>query len=515
MIRVDKRAALALLLIVFAPLHGGQWPTFSGNPQRDGWARDETILSRDNVKSMKLVWKIHIDSQLREMNSLTAPVVAQNVLTTQGHKDIVVVAGASDTLDAVDIDAGKVLWHKQFSIEGKPKQAARFLCPNSLTATPVIQLGGGRSVLTIASDGKLHSLNIVNGEDRFAPVAFIPAFAKSWSLNLADNVLYTAVSQGCNGAKSGVYAMDMKDPKHPVAFFQTDAGGGGIWGRAGVAVGKDGTVYAETGDGPYDPDAGKFGDAFLALSPKDLKLKDHYTPSNWQWLNRKDLDPGCVSPVIFLYKNWELIAGAGKEGRVFLLDAKSMGGKTHDDPLFRSPIYTNEDLYSSGRGFWGSVTSWEDNKGTRWLYIPSWGPIASKAPDFPLKNGPAPDGALMAFKVEEKDGKPVAVPAWISRNMNVPEPAIIANGVVYLVASGENVAAADADGRLMTSEQRIKTAPGHAILYALDAVTGKELYNSGDAMTAIAHFSGIAISNGRIYVTTLDSNLFSFGLDEH
>ena len=98
--------------------------------------------------------------------------------------------------------------------------------------------------------------------------------------------------------------------------------------------------------------------------------------------------------------------------------------------------------------------------------------------------------------------------------MNVPEPAIVAIGVVYLVASGENTLQADSEGRLMNSQQRIKTAPGHAILYALDAETGKELYNSGDTMPAIAHFSGIAISNGHIFVTTLDSNLYSFGLDQ-
>ena len=41
------------------------------------------------------------------MNGLTAPIVAENVLSAQGHKDIVVVAGAADTLDAVDIDTGK------------------------------------------------------------------------------------------------------------------------------------------------------------------------------------------------------------------------------------------------------------------------------------------------------------------------------------------------------------------------------------------------------------------------
>jgi outer membrane protein assembly factor BamB len=507
----------ALFLSIFLLPAKAQWTTFGGNPQRDGWDRDEAILTPQNAKSMKLIWKIQIDSPLREMNSLRTPVISEMVLMAQGHRDIVVVAGGADTVDAVDIDSGKLLWHKQFTQEGQPQRPSRWLCPNALNPTPVIQLGGvsprDRTVLAVSADGKLHSLNIVNGEDRTPPVDFVPPFSKSWSLNLVDNVLYTATSQGCNGAKSGVWAMDLKDPKKPVTFFQTGSIGAGIWGRGGVSFGLDNkTIYAATGDGPFDADAGKLGNSFLALSPKDLKLKDRYTPANWVELNRKDFDL-CLTPVAFHYKNWNLLVGGGKEGRLVLLDANQLGGATHQDPLFRSPVYLNEDLYSAGRGFWGSLTTWEDKQGTRWVYAPAWGPVASKAPPFAMKNGEVTDGALMAFKVEEKDGKPVLTPAWISRNMNVPESSIVANGVVFLVSSGENTMQVDSEGRLMDSEQRLKTAKGHAILYALDAETGKELYNSGDQMPAITHFGGIGISNGRIFVTTLDAKLYSFGLE--
>jgi outer membrane protein assembly factor BamB len=66
----------------------------------------------------------------------------------------------------------------------------------------------------------------------------------------------------------------------------------------------------------------------------------------------------------------------------------------------------------------------------------------------------------------------------------------------------------------MSTEQRLNSAPGHAILFAFDAESGKELYSSGDAISGIAHFSGIAISNGRVYVTTFDSTLYSFGFEE-
>jgi hypothetical protein len=498
-------------------LSGGQWPMFGGNPQRDGWARDETVLTKDNVKSMKLVWKLRLENVPKELNSLTAPIIVENVLTAEGHKDFAVVAGASDTLDVVDLDTGKVRWHRKFTADGTPRQTPRWLCPNALNATPVIQFGGegprDRTIHVVTSDGKLHSVNLVNGEYRKPPILFVPPFSKNWSLNLVNGVLYTVTSQGCNGAKSAVYAMDLNSPDRAVTSFQASTAGAGIWGRAGAAAGPDGTIYVETGDGPFDPAANKYSNTFLALSPKSLKLLDYYAPQNWAWLNRKDLDLGCMSPLTFHYKQWNLIAGGGKEGRLALLDAKSLGGADHHTPLFASPIYTNEDLYSAGRGFWGALASWEDAAGARWLAAPAWGPVSSKAPAFPVKNGDTPEGSIMAFKVEEKDGKPLLAPAWISRNMGVPEPPIVANGIVFAVSNGENTLQANNEGRLMDSAQRLKTAPGHAILYALDADTGKELFSSGNTMPGITHFSGIAIFSGRVYVTTYDSTLYSFGLD--
>jgi outer membrane protein assembly factor BamB len=51
-----------------------------------------------------------------------------------------------------------------------------------------------------------------------------------------------------------------------------------------------------------------------------------------------------------------------------------------------------------------------------------------------------------------------------------------------------------------------------AVLHALDAATGKELYNSGTAMTSWVHFSGLALADGHIYAVDHDSNVYCFGL---
>ena len=54
--------------------------------------------------------------------------------------------------------------------------------------------------------------------------------------------------------------MDLGDKTLPVTYFQADAFGAGIWGRGGASIGKDGTVYAATGDGSFEPAKGKYGD---------------------------------------------------------------------------------------------------------------------------------------------------------------------------------------------------------------------------------------------------------------
>jgi len=108
------------------------------------------------------------------------------------------------------------------------------------------------------------------------------------------------------------------------------------------------------------------------------------------------------------------------------------------------------------------------------------------------------------------------MPAWMSRDLNVPEPPIIANGVVFALSSGEDVRQSDAAGMGMNTKERLAGST-HATLYAFDSETGKELFSSGDAISSFTHFGGIALSNGRVFVSTYDGFVYAFGLknEEH
>jgi len=528
------------------------WLTHSGDPQRSGWQKVESTITKENVKDFKLLWKLPLGNQQKALYSIFEPLIVGNLITNRGFKELAIVAGSDDHIWAIDADLGKILWQKHFGYSSEVPQTknSSWLCPGGLTATPAIPappVFAGRSaaprppaattpgtatpgsatppgpnlpaparpanpfpvrgVFAISSDGTLHHLNLANGEDISAPAKFQPPNGKPYSLNIVDYVVYSTTAQRCGGNPNSVWSLDLNTPDRKVAQFETK--GGGIWGLGGAAVGTDGTVYAEAGDGPWDPSKGQYSDTVLALTPKDLQLKDWYTPSNRQWITKRDLDMN-VTPVVFPYKGRDLLATSGKEGRLFLLDSKSLGGADHRTPLFRTELIANEEVDFAGLGVWGSMASWEDKNGTRWVLAPIWGPLHPKF-KFPVTNGDAPHGSIVAFKVEEKDGKTVLAPAWVSRDLIIPAPPVIANGVVFALSSGEFVRQANENqGGLFSAQQRAERSV-HAVLYALDGETGKELYSSGDAITSFTHFAGMAVANGRVYFGTYDNTLYSFG----
>ena len=114
----------------------------------------------------------------------------------------------------------------------------------------------------------------------------------------------------------------------------------------------------------------------------------------------------------------------------------------------------------------------------------------------------------MAFEVrlDAATGKPTLVPMWMSREMHAPEPPTVANGVVYVLLSGKT-----------SDESRgaIKAPAGldpNAVLYALDAETGRELYSSNKLITELHSFQrtrGCRRPGLHLY---LGREIYAFGL---
>jgi outer membrane protein assembly factor BamB len=490
------------------------WLTDGGDVQRTGWQRNESTLTKDSVKNLKVVWKLQLDNQPREMHSLLPVLIVGQINTAAGPKELAIVAGSSDNIYAIDVRAGQILWKKH--LDYPPQKTSRrvgdTLCPGGQTATPVIgppDAAGRRTLYALDGSGALRQLNVADGQEIAPRVKYTWPDGKAYALNLRNNVLYTTSAQGCAGNPNQVWALDLSDAENIKTF---NPGSGGLWGRTGAAIGADGTVYAPTGDGVYDPENQVYGNGLIAvkLEGNQLKLKDYFIPSNWAWLRKRDLDLN-VTPTIFTYKGRELMVTSSKECRLWLMDTKSIGGADHQTPLYRTPLMCNEEVDFAAAGVWGSLATWEDTSGTRWVLTPIWGPPHSEF-KVPTAHGAVTHGAIVAFKLEEKSGALQLTPAWISRDMDLAEPPVIANGVVYTFGNGENATQATAEGGLNSSAPRRIPLSKHAVLYALDAVNGSELYSSGDQITSFNHFSGVSVANGRVYIGTFDGMLYCFGL---
>ncbi|HEY3938075.1 MAG TPA: PQQ-binding-like beta-propeller repeat protein [Bryobacteraceae bacterium] len=505
-------AVLSILLP--AAVRPADWLTFGHDPQRTGWAAEESALNTKTVPNLRLLWKAKTANESYSLSALTAPVVAEKVSTAKGIQSVVYVAGISGMVFALDAATGEVLWTYQIKdfVESKKKVyvfQGTFLCPNGITATPVIDKRS-QTLYVLGADGMLYGLDLGSGGLRYGPVQFVAPFSKDWSLSLVDGKIYTTLSQGCGNGLSGIYSIDVRDPHRPVIEqgLLSNTNTAGIWGRGGPVIGTNGRVYGGTADGSFDPGAGDYSNTVVAASLESLKVVDYYLPPNWSYLNRKDFDLGSASPVFFGWRDHYLVAHGAKEGVVYLMDAGSLGSKDHQTDLYTSPRLGNDAAQCcSGLGIWGGLSTARDAEGQTWLYVPMGGPPAKDGANFPLTNGDTSMGSVMAFRVvaDPHTQNPTLEPEWISGGFASPEPVVIAGDVVLALSNGENPVQKGGERNRLQN-----TRP--AVLRALDARTGKELYNSGASISSWVHFSGLAVAGGRVYLVDHDSNVYCFGL---
>ncbi len=491
--RAMKHLIFAALLFGLAPAAHAQgralsWTGSGGDAQRSNWERTDQRITKDNAKDLQLLFKMKLENQPRTPRALMQPLILGNLISYRGFKELAFVASNSDVVYAIDADLGKMFWtkHLEYASLEPPVYSSSSTCSGGLTATPVMppppvrgapprapargatQPGepvsitapppargpfavfGQPGVYAISSDGRLHRLNTSTGDDVVQPVKVLPSNANVSSLNLEDNVIYAVTSHECNGATDALWAIDLTlDPPKAASYALTGKGAG----SGGVAVGANGTVYVQTSE------------ELLALNAHDLTLKQSFEA------------PGAAaetsSPLVFAFQERELIASPGKGGDLYLIDSGTVR-KT-----------------SIGRNIEGLAT-WQDADGARWILASVSGPLR---PEFKVStsNGAAPNGCIVAMKVEDQNGKAVLTPAWASRDLVSPETPVIANGVAFALSGGS-----------------------HSTLYALDATTGKELYSSHSLVTSPAAGTGVTVTNGRIYFGTTDGTFYAFGIyQEH
>ena len=327
------------------------------------------------------------------------------------------------------------------------------------------------------------------------------------ALTLANGQVYAAfASYSDNGPYHGWVLGYSASNLKPTAVFDVCPNGaaGGIWqSGGGLAVDSQGNLYFMSGNGDFEeklnaqgfPILGDYGDSFVKLSVDPsttaanqningwgLKVVDYFTPSNQQALDDIDADLGSGGPMLlpdaanFIDANGashQVLVGAGKEGRVYFIDANNMG---HFDPSGDHVLL--QELVGAFKGSF-SVPSYFN--GTLY-YIPAYGDVAKT---YDLTQ---PDHHLPSQATTTSAANYPYPGATVSISANGT-----ANGIVWVLENAFNLLVAYPAGDF-----------------------AHPLYDSGqaggrDTIGSSVKFQVPTIANGRVYVANAGS-LTIFGL---
>jgi outer membrane protein assembly factor BamB len=211
---------------------------------------------------------------------------------------------------------------------------------------------------------------------------------------------------------------------------------------------------AIAGDGPaFGADGTIYvasGSEVVALTPKTLEVRARYAGTR----------AFTTSPVVFPLAGKNIVVAGAKNTLVSLVD----NGEAF--AMVETPL-------ANAAGEITAVATAEEGGGRR-LFASIGGST----------------GSVAAFKLIDQNTIVTWQPAWTSRELTSPSTTLVIGGVAFALSTGSKP----------------------AVLYAFDAATGKDLWNSGSAIASVVR--GIAPSggDGQVYVAASDGTLYAFGI---
>jgi hypothetical protein len=272
--------------------------------------------------------------------------------------------------------------------------------------------------------------------------------------------------------------------------------GGGIWGSGGVSADAQGNIYCVTGNAGINGfNLEKGGDncceSVLKLRVEGDSLVfsrqpgEFYVPANWKALDAADVDMGGSSALILPEyagsSSPRMLVTCGKDGLIYLVNRDRLGGVGSE--VYKERLFGDEEAeYHSN--IKTTPAYFDGGSAGRFVYV---------AGD---QKGPKGQAGMVGMRLTNgPDGRARLNMAWtLKHTMEQPgAPTVSSNSerdpIVWVVESNKD----GADNG----------PPG--VLYAVDALTGRELYTSKedptrDVLTDARKFCCPTVANGKVYV---------------
>jgi hypothetical protein len=488
--------ASATIVVVLVPPGTAAVLTHHNDLARTGQNLQETALTPSTVNAAGFgkLFSYPVDAQV-----YAQPLYVPNVTIKNASRNVVYVATENNTVYAFDADgvAPSALWQVNLG-PGAPSSDTEGISPLlGITGTPVIDNATGTMyVVTDTGTNRtfhLHALDITSGQERFGgPVqitATIPGTGGESSngqvslsggcyqrsgLALLNGVIYISFGHCLHGWVLGYDSTSLAQ----VAVFNTtpNGQGGAIWmGGGAPAADANGNLYVITGVDATSKAPG-YNNSFVKIgknSSGSFGELDYFTPSNSDFLLQNDADLGSGSPMV-LPDNTSAhpheLVGAGKDGRIFIIDRDNMGGfSATTDAVVQEDQRGNTqfDVFFDTPAFWNGFIYYHGEQDVLEAYQYSNGLLS---PATPTSRGNVTFGQHGAT------------------------PSISANGSAGAIV-----------WEIQTDQWRTL---GPAVLHAYDATNvATELYNSGqsgnrDAAGPAVKFTVPTVADGHVFVGT-------------
>jgi hypothetical protein len=358
---------------------------------RSGLNLAETVLTPASVRMPGAFGKLYF--RILDANAYAQPLYVTGLEIRKQSHNVIIVATENNTIYAFEDDPQNKnpqqppLWKAQLSPSIPAEELSQDLgkgvggCDNlttqiGITGTPVIdrpnyvlyvvaktksagqyeqmlyalELRTGEVLRKIAVQGSVVGRGV--GSDASGRIVFRPAIQLNRPGLLFDHGrLYVAFGSHCDVGDFHGWLFAYKPTTFELAdvFVTTPTtvgeynGQGGIWqSGTGPAADEAGNVYISVGNGGYDPSAGDYGDSVLKLRLQNEKFSvtGWFSPTNQEVLKIQDADLGSAGPL--LVPGTGLLATAGKEGKLYLLDREAMKGAVsalQEIPVTPGPHY--------------------------------------------------------------------------------------------------------------------------------------------------------------------------------
>lgn len=505
--------------------------TYHNDNARTGQNLNESLLTLSNVNTSQFgkLFTYAVDGQVYAQPLYLANVRipgqgVHNVVYVATEHDGLYAFDADSNLGA---NAGP-LWYRSFinpsaGVTPYPSSDA-FGCSQvtpelGISGTPVIDTTTGTLYVVATTKEvsgnttnyvhRLHAVDVATGNERPNSPAMVNASIAysvggqgktvTWNphdykqrpgLLLLNGTVYAAFGSHCDENTSGTpyhgwligYDASTLDQ---VSIWNTTPNGSeaALWNSgAGPAADASGNIYLTTANGTFDANQGTvtsgygdYGDSFVKLSTQSgltVPANGSYTVSDQSNEASHDLDlgsggllllPGAVGSIA----HPSLITGAGKEGKLYLIDASNLGGynATNND--------ANAVQVVSGLGSVFSMPAYFNGN----LYVAA---SSDYLREYPILSG---NYGSLAHESSGTFAFPGATPS-ISANGTT-------QGIVWILEAGN-------------------------YLHAFDATSLTQLYYSGslasrDNLGSYVKFSVPSIANGKVYAGTQNS-LVVYGL---